>query len=783
MTEAKFRIDLNTLIPDQTMNRERFIRRLVETLMTARGIYHGHMTSESPASGLCLHYDPNLLSETGILSLIGQSSKRVSRQYPSSSLAIEGMDCSDCATVLEHGLSRVEGVLDIRVDYASQEMHIEYDGRRLRSREIEKHIRRLGYNVPKHGGELFLHENAGLILSALIGFWMLLGWLSEGILALRPPLSLAFFLMAYLFGGLPLALRAIKEFRRAHRFDTDQLMLLAAIGAAILGQWLEGSFLLFLFNLGHALEHRAFDRAQKAILSLADLTPRTALVRRGDQVKPIPLIEVQIGDLVHVLPGAKIPVDGVIESGTSSIDCSSLTGEAMPVEASLNDEVFAGTVNGSGALVVRATRLAKDSTLARVIQLVEQARAQKSKSELFSERVARFLVPSVLLIASLMILLPLILGQPFRPAFRRAMTLLIAASPCALVLGTPSAILAGLARAARHGILIKAGSHLENLGRLRSLAFDKTGTLTQGKPIVTDILPLPPMKEDRLLMLAAAVEKRSAHPLAQAIVEAAENRGLLLPEPESVQEETGMGIRASFDGKDIWLGKFQTAYLSNSAANSLQPSIEAFEAQGKIVIMVEMEGELKGLIALADRIRPEAKDTILRLRQFGIDPMIMLTGDGEATAASIAQQVGLDQYKARLSPQEKLQALAELESSFHAIGMVGDGVNDAPALAAATVGIAMGGAKTHVALETADVALMADDLSRLPFAIQLGRRTRRIIQQNLIIALGVIFLLTALAMTNLATIGLAILLHEGSTLLVVLNALRLLSFREAGLSA
>ncbi len=780
MTEAKFRLDLNTLIPAQTMNRDRFVRRLEETLKKARGIHHSHLTSESPALGICLHYNPNVLSEAEILRLIGNSSRKVSQRYPFSSLPIDGMDCSDCATVLEHGLSRVEGVQEIVVDYAFQEIHIEYDNHRLRPRDIEKHIRRLGYNVPKRGINLFLHENAGLILSALTGLWVLLGWSGESILAFHPFINYAFYMLVYLFAGLPLALRAVKEFKQTRRFDTDQLMLFAAIGAAILGKWLEGSFLLFLFTLGHALEHRALNRAQKAILSLTDLTPRIAVVLRENEEVIIPLREVKIGDLIYVPPGSKIPVDGIIQAGSSSVDLSSLTGESLPLEVVANDRVFSGTVNGAGALQVRTTRLAKDSTLARIIQMVEQARALKSRSELLSERLARFLVPAVLLIALFMIILPFIFGQPFKPSFLRAMTLLVAASPCALVLGTPSAILAGLAQAAHHGILIKAGSHLENLGRLNSLAFDKTGTITTGKPHVTDIITLPPAEENGLLRIAGAVEKRSGHPLAQAIVNAAENRGLPLPDPESVQSETGQGIRARVDGKDIWLGKCQILLGGNSLSPKDLHRVEVFEAQGKTVIAVKVEGELQGLIALADEVRPEVINTILRLRKIGIDPMLMLTGDSEAAASSIAHQVGLDRYKAQLSPQEKLRALAELETSYHTVGMVGDGVNDAPALASATVGIAMGGARTEVALETADVVLMADDLSKLPFAIELGRRTKRIIQQNLVIALGVIFGLTALAMTNLADIGFAILLHEGSTLLVVLNALRLLSFRETG---
>jgi Cd2+/Zn2+-exporting ATPase len=414
--------------------------------------------------------------------------------------------------------------------------------------------------------------------------------------------------------------------------------------------------------------------------------------------------------------------------------------------------------------------------------MVEQAQAQKSPTQQVTERFMAWFVPAVLLIDLLLILLPPLFGVPFSTAFLRAMTFLVAASPCALALGTPSAILAGIARAARGGVLVKGGLHLENLGRLDTLAFDKTGTLTHGRLSVTDVIPDPETEflPDELLALAAAMEKHSAHPLAVAVVHKAEERRLVLPEASAVQAVDGRGVHANIKGEPIWAGSprwFEENGWQLSPA--VRDQVDWMERDGKTTILVRQKGGFAGLIAMADSVRPEARATISALRKMGVNHILMLSGDSQRIAARVADQVGIDEYRAELLPQDKLAAIHALVENHQVVAMVGDGVNDAPALANATVGIAMGGAGSDAALETADVALMSSNLERLPFAVGLGSATRRIIRQNLAVALGVIIFLSAAAITGGAGIGAAILFHEGSTLLVVLNSLRLLGLREA----
>jgi Cd2+/Zn2+-exporting ATPase len=476
----------------------------------------------------------------------------------------------------------------------------------------------------------------------------------------------------------------------------------------------------------------------------------------------------------------RIPVDGVILEGRSGVDQAPVTGESLPVDKLPGDQVFAGTINGEGALELKVTRLAKDSTLARVMKMVEAAQAQKSPTQQTVEKFERVFVPAVLVLTVLVIIVPPLLGFPFQESFLRAMTLLVAASPCALALGTPSAILAGVAQAARNGVLVKGGVHLENLGRLKAIAFDKTGTVTHGQPEVTDILPLDGMSQAELLSLAAGAESRSAHPLAQAVVRAARVRAVPVMEMDEVEALIGRGLRAVSNGRTIWIGSHK---LMEEAGAPLSGEVlqkgQAFQQAGKSLMWVAEDKSVRGLIALADTLRREAPAAMKTLKQIGVTHTIMLTGDNARSAKAIAAEVGLTDFRANLMPEDKLTVIRELVEQYGQVAMIGDGVNDAPALANATVGIAMGGAGTDVALETADVALMGDDLSNLPFAVGLGRATRAIILQNLGIALGVIALLIVASLTGAVSIGVAVIFHEGSTLVVVANALRLLRYQLA----
>lgn len=626
----------------------------------------------------------------------------------------------------------------------------------------------------------WLQERWTLLTVAAAGIFLTVGFVGERYLGLPPSLALACYVLAYIAGGYDVAREALPALFRG-KFDTDLLMLAAASGAAALGAWPEGAFLLFLFALGHAGEHYALDRARNAVGELGKLMPRTAHMKRNDRVEEVPVEALAVNDVVVVRPGDRVPVDGVIVAGESTLDQSAVTGESVPVARKPGDEVFAGTINQENGLDVRVTRVAADNTLARIMKLVAEAQEQQSPTQQLTEKFTRWFVPLVLILTVLMIVLPpLFFGWAWSDSFYRGMVLLVAASPCALAIGTPAAVLAGIAQAARRGVLIKGGVHLENLGRLRVIAFDKTGTITTGKFAVTNIVAFDGANEETVLRIAAAVEEQSSHPLAAAIVQTARDRKIAYPAATGIENLAGKGIRAQVEGAAVLLGALR-AFADDPAAGqdgALAASIAELEGGGQTTVIVRQGGKFIGVIALADEPRASSAGIMQRLKALGVNQLVMLTGDNEAVAKRVAATVGLTDVRAALLPENKLTAIRELERQHGAIAMVGDGVNDAPALAAATVGVAMGGAGTAVALETADVALMGDDLGKLAFAVGLSRASRRIIQQNLAIALGVIALLLIGTLAGQVVLSAAVLLHEGSTVLVAMNALRLLAWRE-----
>ena len=783
MPETTLELEIPLLLPGVESDDDACLNRLEAALQNQKGLQRAHLEREQRPARLCLHYDPHTLSLAEVERLAKRAGASIANRYHHALVPIEGMDCSDCARVIEHSIGRMDGVLAVTVNYASEKMRVEFDAQKIAYGAIEKRLRSLGYAIPATGLQGRYQENRELIFSLVSGLLVLVGWLGDQFFGLPFVVSLIFYIGAYFFGGWDIAHHAWHALRERH-FDTDLLMVTAAIGAALLGDFAEGALLLFLFSLGHALEERALDRARAAVRALADLAPKTALVRRDGKETELPIEELQLEDMVIVRPAMRVPVDGDILAGQSAIDQSSVTGESLPVDKTIGDKVFAGSLNGEGALEVRVSRLAKDSTLARVMKMVEEAQTQKSPTQQLTEKFSSVFVPAVLIGDALLIVVPPLFGVPFQQSFLRAMTLLVAASPCALALGTPASILAGIAQAARNGVLIKGGAHLENLGRLKAIAFDKTGTVTHGHPEVTDIVKLPNPKtqipsEDELLALAAAVESRSGHPLAQAVVRAAQAKGLTLPNVGDVESLTGRGLRSTLNGQTLLIGNPKLMDEANIVVSvEARKQREDLQANGKTIMLVALDTQLVGIIALADTLRAEAPATMAALKQMGIRETIMLTGDNARVAAAMAQPVGLTNFRADLMPADKVTAIQELGRQFGKVAMVGDGVNDAPAMANATVGIAMGGAGTDVALETADVALMGDDLSKLPFAVGLGRATRAIIMQNLVIALGVIALLSFSSLFGLATIGVAIIFHEGSTIVVVLNALRLLTYKD-----
>lgn len=577
-------------------------------------------------------------------------------------------------------------------------------------------------------------------------------------------------IVSYITGGI-FGVKAALEALRERHIDVDMLMVLAALGAAAVNQWREGATLLFLFSLSNVLQDYAIGRSRQAIRALLKLYPAEAKVRRDGQVVYVKVEKIRVGDIVQIEPGERIPVDGIVRDGRSTVDQSPITGESMPVEKAKGDKIFAGTLNQQGTLDVEATLAASDTTLARIIKMVEEAQDSKAPTERFLDKFEQVYALLILGGVGLFIVIPPALGLvDFSTNFYRAMVLMTVASPCALVISTPAAFISAIAAGARGGVLFKGGAYLEGLAGIKAVAFDKTGTLTRGMPVVTDMIATS-VSENALLTIAASVEARSEHPLAKAVVKAAEKRGLQLEAVNDFQATPGLGVEASFGGEKVVIGSPKYLPADAHFPAELAQAREQLEAQGKTVMLVRRGENWLGLLALADEIRPEAREIIAQLKASGIQRVAMLTGDNPQVARNVAEQLGVDVVYADLMPEDKVNALKQLEAEVGAAAMVGDGVNDAPALAAASIGIAMGAAGTDVALETADLVLMGDRLELIPYAIRLSKKARRVVWQNIAFALVVIALLILGTFVVSLPLPLGVLGHEGSTVIVVLNGL------------
>ena len=630
--------------------------------------------------------------------------------------------------------------------------------------------------------ELWWREHGLLLATAVTGVFLVVAWVLDRAAVTPSWLPLLPYALAYVAGGSYATYRAaLALFERT--VDIDVLMIVAAAGAAVIDAWAEGGVLLFLFSLGNALEHYALGRTHRAVRSLLTMRPDSALVVRDGLERIIPVEDLVVGDEVIVTPGERIPVDGTVLLGESSVDQAAITGESLPVHKRSGDPVFSGTLNTSGLLRIRVDRVVQESTLARIVQIVEEAREQKSRAQRFADAFQGRYAVAVLTGAAVATVVPIVVaGEPFGEAFYRAMTLLVAASPCALVISTPASILSALANAARRGVLFKGALQLEALGVVDAFVFDKTGTLTRGQPFVTEIIASESSSPEEVVRTAAPVEYRSGHPLGLAIVAyAAEHEWFDAAAADRVSELEslpGQGVRAKLDGSSVLIGN---ELLFSSSGVSLPREVlraaEELRERARTVVYVAVDGRVLGIVGIADVVRPVAPAVIDSLRRLGVRRILMLTGDNERAARAIAQQVGIEEWRAGLLPQEKVEVIRELKQAGLRVVMVGDGVNDAPALALADVGIAMGAAGTDVALETADVVLMADDLEKIPYALELSRRARRVIVQNLAFALGVIVVLVSSVLMSGIPLPLAVIGHEGSTIVVVLNGLRLLGFR------
>lgn len=637
-----------------------------------------------------------------------------------------------------------------------------------------------------------------MVMAIVCGIFLVGGFAFSFVDNISKYVSIGFYIGAYLTGGYYTTRQAIAGILQRH-FEIDFLMLVAALGAAALGNWAEGALLLFLFSMGHALEHYAMAKAKKSIEALAKLAPKIALLKTGDTFKEVAIELLKPGDTIVIKPNSKIAADGIVVNGNSSVNQAPITGESIPVDKSAYEQrlpgntdkidemhrVFAGTVNGNGNLEVFVTKLSTDSTIARLIKMVNEAQAQKSPTQHFTEKIEKYYVPAVLILVTLLLFAFLVIEEPFSVSFYRAMAVLVGASPCALAISTPSAVLSGVARAARGGVLIKGGRPLEDLGSLTAIAFDKTGTLTEGKPKLTGAYPLNSITEEQLLEIVVAVEQLSDHPLAAAVVKG--GKEILkrdVPPASNVLAIQGRGVKAELNGSVIYVGNKELFTERNQVVpESIINEVAALEGKGNTTMLVQQDDIFIGIITLMDVARKDAKATLAALSKSGIRKMIMLTGDNQKVAEAIAKEIGITDAWGNLLPEQKVAAIEKLRATENKIAMVGDGVNDAPAMAKSTVGIAMGAAGSDVALETADIALMADKLSNLPFAIGLSRKARQIIKQNVMISLGMVALLIPLTILGIAKMGPAVIGHEGSTIVVVFNALRLLVYKQKPLKA
>ena len=609
--------------------------------------------------------------------------------------------------------------------------------------------------------------------SAASGLLIAAGYLA-GPLGAPGVVSTVLFIVAALVGARFFAAEAIEELVTEREIGIELLMTVAAVVAGALGAWSEAAALAFLYSISESLEEFTEDRTRDAIAKLLDLAPRrvTVVDAQGNE-RDVDVDEVTVGDRFLVRPGQNVATDGMVVEGNSAVDEAAVTGESIPVDKTVDDKVFAGTANGHGALVVEATATSATNTLARVVELVTEAQESKGQGQQFMERFTGVYSPAVLAAGALILVAGGALTGEWGDWALRAATVLVAAAPCALVISIPVTYVAAMGRSSRSGVLIKGGVYLEELGRLRAVALDKTGTLTRGKPELTELHPTSTLTDDELLAMAAAAERRSEHPIARAIVASADQRSISVPEPDSFTAAVGGGVHASVNGTDLTIGS--PSYLTGQGhdLSGISELVERLEAAGNTtVVLAGPDGPL-GVLGVADTLRPQATESIAELRRLGIEHIVMLTGDNPRTAAAIAAQAGIDDIGAGLSPEDKATRIRDLVERYDHVAMLGDGINDAPPLAAASVGIAMGTAGSDIALETADVALMADDLAKLTTAIRTGRRTRRIVTQNLALSLVILAILVPTALFGVIALPVAVLAHELSELAVILNGTRM----------
>lgn len=695
---------------------------------------------------------------------------------------LEGFHCKDCASTIETTVRKIGGVHSVRANFVAGKVTVQYDPRKAEYEDLVRSVERIGYHV-KHGGlrapevRIWWRERAfllTLISGVLLGLGLFVQTLTGdpqlvAVLGRSFPVSTVLYLAAIVCGAYDFSREGWAAVRSL-RFNMDFLMTFAIIGAVVIQEYVEAASLAFLFSLAELLESFAVERARTSLRELMKLTPDVAHVKGDSGLVDVAADEVQLGQVVVVRPGEKIPVDGEVIDGVSSVDQSPITGESVPVRKEPGEGVYAGSVNVEGALEVRVSERPENTMLARIVHLVEEAEAKKAPSERFVEKFARVYTPAVVALAvGVATVPPLFFAAPFNPWFVKALTLLVIACPCALVISTPVTVVSALTSASRNGVLIKGGVYLEEMAQVRAIAFDKTGTLTKGKLKVTDVVPLNGRTASEVLQLAASLEARSEHPIARAILEASDGHALL--EVQEFRAVAGKGVTGKADGTTYYLGRPELfATLSVPLPES---ELRQLQSRGRTTMLVGSEREIFGLIALTDELRTHARETVAKLQAAGKE-VVMITGDNPETARAIAEQLGISHYHAALLPEQKVEEITYLRKKYGKVAMVGDGINDAPALAAANVGIVMGAAGTYAALETGDIALMADDLTKLPYLVEISQKARGVIKENITASIVLKLSLAVGVFPGVVSLVLAVLLGDmGASLAVTANAMRL----------
>ncbi|MBM2834862.1 MAG: ATPase [Candidatus Brocadiaceae bacterium] len=690
-------------------------------------------------------------------------------------LIVEGMDCQDEVRIIEKKLISLVGIKDFQIYLATQGVKVVCDPSLISIQQIIKSIAETGmkaFVVKEARPKIAWWKEKRIIALSLCGIFTLTAFVLEKV-GWKGIITLIFHSLAIIIGGYypaKMAFNALKTLT----LNIRTLMVTGAVGAVTLGLWEEAAMLVFIYLLGDILEIYTVSKSRGAIRMLMELAPKEALVRRDGQEMVLPVEEVEISNVIIIRPGEKIPLDGKVLKGYSSVDQSPITGESIPVEKKEGDDVFAGTFNQRGVLEVMVTKLAKDTTLAKIIHSVEEAQARKSSYQRFGEKFGKYYTPAMFALAFAVAIVPPLLWGGFSYWFYRGLVVLVVSCSCGIALSVPVAVVAAIGNAARHGVLVKGGAYLEIAEKLKAIAFDKTGTITIGKPAVTDTIPMNNQREETILQLAASIENYSEHPLGETIVNQAKERGLNLQTVDTFESLPGMGVKARIGTQEYCIGNKRLFSQFSIPIDKALVHISKLEKQGKTVVLLGSQKELLGIIAVADKVRMEAKNVIQTLKKGGIERVIMLTGDNEGTAETIAREVGVDEYYAKLLPEDKVAAVKKLKEKYSYIAMVGDGVNDAPAMAEANAGIAMGAAGTDIAIETSDFVLMSDDLAKIPYIIKLSRRTISNIRQNIVVSLLVIAFLVPVALCGWIGLVPGLLINEIGGLIVIVNGLRLL---------